>query len=426
MDLVTGDKSTPMTTVVPGPLRPPGVALPIHADPRLSRRLIGLGIASFGIFAIALIGSWSWHSWHVRTVAALHQNCRKLSAQEHWDDLAVAAERWSQLEPNKAEPWLFAAEAAEGQKEWKQLVESLSRVPANDRRAIAAWLRKATVEFEFLNRPWDGSRSCDRVLELDPRVLIAHKQSIFFHAMTLQRAELMRRIRQAIRARRESPESYVFLISASWLYSGSLYRHNTHWLEADPNNETFRVAQALQIYASEAKQDLEVAAEFEHILPAEELLAQYPRNLELVAFFLKQSISEGNRERVVELLNQLSPEVSQNDPRCWCARAWLQELDGDLAAAENSLRNANALDPYWWQVHYQLHDLLRRMNRPDESAHYLKIYDVSHDLAIQITRLNRSENGFDDPKFCISLLKLAQLVDDKEVVEALQKRVASR
>lgn len=389
------------------------------------RRLLWIVVALTGSVFSAGLGSWSWHSWHVRTVDAFHQECRQLSARQDWDRLAEIADRWTQWEPHQAEPWMYRAEAAEGQKDWKRLVDVLSHVPPTDRRAAASWLRKATVEFEYLNRPWEGSRSCDRVLELDPRVLIAHKQSIFFHAMTLQRTELMRRIRRAIRARRESPESYVYLVSASWLYSASLYRHNTHWLESDPTDETFRVAQAMQIYASEAKQDREVAAEFEHIPPAEELLKQYPHNLELVAFFLKLSISEGNRDRVMMLLKQLPPETADRDPRCWVARAWLQELDGDLAAAEQSLQRAYALDPYWWQVHYQLHDLLRRQNRPEESSHYLKIYEVSHDLAVQITRLNRSESGFDDPNFCVSLLKLAQMVDDKEVVAALRERVSS-
>ncbi len=401
------------------PLPSTGVA----SSPRFSRTSLSLIAASVIALVVLLSGYWSWHAWHVRTVQSLHQECRKLSAQKRWDELTLTAERWVRLEPGKAEPWLFSAEAAEGRRDWIQHVEFLSHVPATDRRAAAAWLRKATVEFEYLNRPWDGSRSCDRVLQLDPRVLIAHKQSIFFHAMTLQRAELVRRIRQAIRVRRESPESYVYLISATWLYSGSLYRHNAQWLKDDPDNETFRVAQALQIYASEAKQDKEHSAEFAHIPPAEELLKQYPRNLELIAFFLKQSVSEGDRDRVVELLGRLPPEIADRDPRCWVARAWLQELDRDLPGAEKSLRRAYELDPYWWQVHYQLHDVLRRMNRPDEAAAWLKIYDVSHDLAIQITGLNRSENGFDDPKFCVSLLKLAQLVDDREVVAALEERV---
>lgn len=382
-------------------------------------------------FAVCLaacggVGLWCWHISYLHSLVSLHQECRKLSAQEHWDELAVRAEQWAKLEPNKADPWLFSAEAAEGQQDWNQLVEVLSRVPPSDRRAPVSWLRKATVEFEYLNRPWDGIRSCDRVLELDPRILIAHKQSIFFHAMTLQRAELVSRIRRAIEVRRESPEAYVFLISATWLYSGSLYRHNTHWLEADPSNETFRVAQALQIYASDAKQDREFANEFEHIPTPETLLEQYPHNLELVAFLLKQSISSGDVDRVEELLERIPTELAERDPRCIYARAWLQETSGAFADAEISLMRAYALDPYWWQVHYQLHDLMRRMGRKDESAHYLRIYEVSHDLAIQITRLNRSENGFDDPKFCAALLKLAELVQDKPVIAALRERVAAR
>ena len=66
-------------------------------------------------------------------------------------------------------------------------------------------------------------------------------------------------VRRAIRLRRESPESYVFLVSASWLYPGSMYRTNTRWLESDPKSETFQVAQAMQVYTSQAKSDPERA-----------------------------------------------------------------------------------------------------------------------------------------------------------------------
>ena len=279
------------------------------------------------------------------------------------------------------------------------------------------------MEFEQLNRPWDGLRTCDEVLAMEPRVLVAHKQSIFFCAVTLQRAELIRRVRRAVHVRRESPESYVYLVSASWLYSGSMYRHNSHWLEADPNCETFQVAQALEVYASEAKEDPEHAAEFAHIPDAEKLLESYPHNLELLAFFLKRSIVDGDLARVQELLAAVPRNAAEGDPRIWRARAWCQDTLGETAAAEQSLRNALSLDPYWWQLHYQMNDLLRRLGRREEAERFHETYQLAKELSLEVTRMNRTADGFDDPDFFRSLLELAELVRDGDIAEALRNRL---
>jgi tetratricopeptide (TPR) repeat protein len=363
--------------------------------------------------------------WRHDSIRACSRECRELSGRGQWSRLAAVAERWTNVEPDRADPWLFRAEAAEGLGDWTHVVQYLDRVPRGDPRTNSALIRKATVEFENLNRPWDGARTCDEVLQSEPRALVAHQQTIFFYAMTLQRAEMVRRIRRAIRIQRESPESYVYLVGASWLYSGSLYRHNTRWLESDPDNEGFQVARALQVYTSRAKSDLEHAAEFEHIPPAEQLLAQYPHNLELVAYFLNRNITEGNLERVRELLQAVPADLADSDARFWRGRAWCEDSSGELESAERSLRKAFELDRYWWQIHFQLHDLLRRVGRREESARFFKIYQVSKSLSTTIMTLLQSVEGLDQQEFCRSMLELAELIEDDEVATALRGRLST-
>jgi len=362
---------------------------------------------------------------HSRRNAAVNlgRQCREFSAAKNWESLARASQTWSEVEPQKADPWLFRAEAAEAVKDWENVVRFLDRIPRTDSRMPAALVRKAVAEFEVLNRPWDGVRTCDELLEIEPRVLIAHKQTIFFFAMTLQRKEMVRRIRQAIHVRRESPESYVYLISASWLYSGSLYRHNNKWLESDPDSELFQVGRAMQVYASQAKTDLEHKAEFEHIPEPEALLERYPHNLELVAWFLNRSISEGDLDRVRELLLAVPSDIADGDARFWRARAWCEDADGDFDQAEASLRQAFELDPYWWQIHFQLHDLFRRLGRLDESAHFFKLYQTSKGLSTTIRTLEQSVEALDQRNFLRSARELAGLVKDDEVAQALDERL---
>ncbi len=392
--------------------------------PRQLKRIAGLALIVFGVTACAVLAGWMWHSSRRDAIAALSRQCKKLSVQERWADLATASAEWSRLEPGLADPWLFRAEAAKELKDWNTVVASLDRVPRTDSRCPNALVQKAAAEFEFLNRPLDGVKTCDELLAIEPRVLIAHKQTVFFHAMTLQRAEMVRRIRQAIRVRRESPESYVYLVSASWLYGGSVYRHNTRWLEGDPDNETYQVARALQVYGTQAKTDPEHAAEFEHIPPAEELLKKYPHNLEVVAYFLNRSITDGELERVQELLQLIPKDQAEGDARFWRARAWCEDTAGNVEQAEASLRRAFQLDPYWWQIHFQLHDLMRRRGKLEESAKFLEIYKASKDLSTTIMSLNQSIDALDEQKFCHSLLELSKLVGDDEVSQVLSERLS--
>lgn len=392
--------------------------------PRQLMRIIRWALIAISVIACAALSGWMWQSSRREAIATLSRQCKKLSVQERWGELATASAKWSGLEPGSADPWLYRAEAAKELKDWNTVVTSLDRVPRTDSRCPNALVQKAAAEFEFLNRPLDGVKTCDELLAIEPRVLIAHKQTIFFCAMTLQRAEMVRRIRQAIRVRRESPESYVYLVGASWLFGGSVYRHNTRWLEGDPDNETYQVARALQVYGTQAKADPAHAAEFEHIPQAEELLKKYPHNLELVAYFLNRSITDGELERVQELLQLIPKDQADGDARFWRARAWCEDTAGNLEQAEMSLRRAFKLDPYWWQIHFQLHDLLRRRGNLEESAKFLEIYKASKDLSTTIMSLNQSIDALDEQKFCRSLLELSELVGDDEVSHVLRERLS--
>jgi tetratricopeptide (TPR) repeat protein len=373
--------------------------------------------------ASGLISYWSYHIWRDQTLRAFAVQCEQFSKQSQWDQLTKISKQWSDLQPDRAEPWLYRAEAAEAVQDWQTIADCLARLPRNDRRIVPALARKAGIEFENLNLPWDGLKTLDELIRIDSRVLLAHKQSIFLHAMTLQRAEMVRRIRAAIRVHRESPESYVYLAGASWFYGSSLYKHNTHWLQSNQSDETFQVARAMQIYMSEAKTNLEEAARYEHIPTAEELLLQFPHNLELLAYFLNLSMENGDLSRVEELLAAVPPELADDDARVWRARAWLADSSGDLLLAAESLRRAFAIDPYWYKVHYQLHDVLRRLEDIEQSNRFLQIYEVSLPLAKMIMEMNQSSEAFDNIAFRELLLKLADLVGDDEVATALRNRM---
>lgn len=390
---------------------------------RARRRVFLLIIAGL---AVTTVGGWWLNQRGQATTAELAVRCKQLSENKQWDELERLASEWSTREPKRFEPWLYRAEVAEARREFDAMVKLMEQAPDDDPRTATFLTQKASTEFEVLNRPWDGLRTCDRILRLDPRVLYAHKQPIFFCAMTLQRGEMIRRIRAAIRARRESPESYIFLAGASWFYGASLYRLNERWLQNDPDNETFTVAQVMQICMSEAKTNLEIADKYKHIPFPEELLPRFPHNLELLAYLIDQAVVGGDLERVQELLAAVRKEEGDRDARIWRARSWLADGAGDLEAAEYAARKAFEFDPYWMQIPFMLHDVLRRRGQPAEAERFHKVYEATRELGYiirQITDNQPASKCFDDKTFQYYFLTAAEAIDDAEVVAAFRERL---
>lgn len=412
----------------PTPLPPSSVATAPSAFPTtiLGRVWPHRWLLLIALLAVLASGGWlGARAWHRSSIESARLACRTASGRQNWPALTAAADEWLQLDRQSSDAWLFRAQAAEGVEDWAELARCLGQVSQSDRRLLPSLLKKMQVESERLHRPFDSLRTADEILALDERVLLAHKQGVFVCAMTMQRQELVRRVRRAISLRRESPESYVFLASASWLVSSTAYKYATTWLEADPANEALTVAQALPVYTSEAKTDLEFAATFEHIPPPEALLQKYPTNPELIAYFLEPAINNGDLDRVRTLLDAIPPERQAGDARFLRAQAWLQDVSGELEQAEQTLKRALAVDCYWWQLHHHRHDLLRRLNRPTEASEALERYKLAVDLAVAIRGLKRYEQSFEDSRFTQLLLKLAELCHDHELVNALQLRLGS-
>lgn len=350
---------------------------------------------------------------------AAERECRTLRDSKQWKQLAVVARRWSEWDSKRADPWLFRAEASEQARNALETADYLSHVPDSDPRAAAALGALAAIQFEALNRPRDGILTCERILQIDPRVTSVHKKLIFFALSTLQRPEMIRRIREAIRLRRESPESYVFLAGAHWLYPSTLYTLNSHWLESDPDSELFQVARAMQVYDSNAKENLERAGDFRHIPTAAELLKKFPHNPELLAYHLEFKMADGDADAVQKLLDA-APSSTEDDARFWRARAWIQDARGEPSLAEESLKRALTIDPYWWKLHFQIMDLYRRLQQPDEVARFSEIYKNSKRLSNLIYTLQDGDAA--PPEFYERLLFVADALDDSLIANAVRFR----
>lgn len=384
-----------------------------------SRRWIRWG----GAFAclIVIMAGLVW--WQIPSEQNLRTQCRDFRKKANWKQLASLSEYWTRRQPKSAEAWLFRAEAAQGLQDFAKVADYLGRVPADDKRAIPAWLERVAILFEKLNQPLEAVATCHEILKLDPRVTVARDRIIFFEALTLQRAALMRDIRDAIKEKRESQEGYVYLVGAHWLYFSNQYELNTKWLEASPDNEMFQVSRAMQVIMSNAKDNPKRAAEFEHIPGPDELLKLYPKNIEIVVYHLERRMADGDVDGVKQLLDAV-PEAGVLDARYLSVRSWWHEAQGDLKAAEEDVLRSLKIDPYGWQAYHILAGLERRKGNLREVQRLEHLYGESKKLRDVVTRMPNAKAI--TPELLQDIQRFAEESGDSQVATALRARLRSQ
>ena len=376
------------------------------------------------------VALWGFFQWRESARQQLVQQCQRLQGEKNWDELRKSADQLARIEPASAEPWIYKAAACEETRDLEAMIASIDRIAESHPRFAELQVHKLQAEFRELNRPWDGLKTCDRVLDVNPLVMPAHEESINFCLLTLQRAEMVRRIRRAINCRRERPEDYVFLATTSWFYHAAVYAANSTWLKSNPS-EVFEVAQAIPVYLSHGKTG-ENAAQFVDIAPVEQLINRYPENLELLNYLIQKYIDYGNMKAVEILLDRVpKTKDAEGDARLWRARAICQDAKGDLSAAAESLQKAFQCDPYWWTVHHELHQIYHRLGKQTLADRFHAIYEAGRVEAETISMINyhlslenkNKEFTLANKKLLRPILKVATMVEDWTVVEAIRNRI---
>ena len=427
-------------------------------------------LAAVIIFPIAAAGGWlglrMQSRWQNQQYA---DQCRDHRKRSDWKKLAEVSEIWCQREPGKAEPWIYAAEAAQQQEQFALAADLLRRVPDDDPRTISALLARSNLLFgASVNDPLQGVATCERILRIDPTVAEARQRLIFYYAMTLQRAEMEYHIREAIRLGIDTPEDYVYLIGKDWLVFTNGSELNHQWLNKYPDHETFLVARAMHLIltgkVSETGTYLEPAVKIrlrnkmpvdggsESLPPSqgspgghfegdsdqydpnapflerianydavmERYLKQYPHNVELLCYFLAKASTRGDQERVAELLAQ-APEEAVSDNRFWRYKGWLHAERGQLTEAEAALRESLKLHPYDYSSRHFLTDVLRRQERFDEVEYIAGLSTEGNELRRILLEMPNARAV--PPGVLNRMAFYAKFCGDSVVAEALSARV---
>jgi tetratricopeptide (TPR) repeat protein len=343
--------------------------------------------------------------------------------------LEAQSRRWIHLAPQSGEAWVFLAEALQQQRKFEQAAACFEQVPAAAPEAESALLAKVDLEFGPLNRPRDGARTCELILQRNPQSLVAQQRLIFFLTMSLQRSRMIHQIREALRSGTEPRESYVYLFFADSLHFANGAELNGHWLTGDPASELFEVAEAIFIAetldASISMDDREAAQLAQRALAQkgpvlEELLRKYPHNLELLAYQLRDSMLIGNIDRAVELLAQ-APADAEGDNRFWRVKGWIHAQRGELDEAERNYRQALELHPLDWGTRHLLAELLQRQQRFPEVAQLRDLVQRANELRRAIHLAPAASQV--PPETMIDLADYARDCGETQMATALRRRL---
>ena len=320
--------------------------------------------------------------------------CRRAVEGRQWRELASQSQSWSEAEPANAQAWLYRAEAAQHQQDFAAVSRFLANVPPESEFGIRAWETRIELQFGPLNQPLAAVESCQRLLKSDPNSKVAHQRLIYFFAMTLQRRKLIEQVREAVARRCEPREAYTYLFFADSLRLSNAGSQNALWVESDPGSELFAVAQAIAIgealEGQTPRDDPEVLAKIRESIERrdrtfQELLQKYPHNLELLAFFLRQAVEQGDANRVADLLAE-APAEAEFDNRLWRYRGWLLQHHDHLMEAEAAYQQALKLHPLDWGTRHLLAGLMRRKGELAEAGRLERLVMLANPLRVQLQK----------------------------------------
>lgn len=308
--------------------------------------LLGLGV---------LFGLPAWREWQARR---FETQCRNMRDKRQWQQLSKTAESWSRQDPQRANAWLFRAEAAAGLEQFSQAAEFMFQIPKSDPKAIPAYLKGATILLGPANRPIEGVQALQRLFQLEPRIADAHRHVIQFYALTLQRQKLLDQIQFAIQCDREPPEAYVYLFLVDTLRLSNGVEMNDRWLKAYPDEEIFLVARALHMDEQRVKAETTAASGGDRNSTVSgstsvrsqllaDLLKRFPNNVELLSYHIEQSLLSGDVDRAVTLLSQAPADID-SDNRFWRYKGQIHQSREETAEAESAYRHALELNKLDW------------------------------------------------------------------------------
>lgn len=390
-----------------------------------------------GVLSVACVVSLASVGYlrYIRTRGeALEEQCKLALEANEWAKLEEVAYEWAQLEPDKALPWIYAAEGANNQSKPIQTGVYLSMLPDNDERSPRALLELSHLQFWDFNQPIAAEETYKRILDIpvwtkknEAFRREAHRRLIFYYAMSRQRDRIIEEANRAIEGGFDVPETYIYLIGADWMTFTNGAEMNNRWLMANPGYEPFVVARSYHMVRTSALAQEEDSKSIglmeKNQALMDRMLEEHPHNLEILAFHVSQATLGGNQKRVAELLSG-APASIANDSRFWRAKGTVHAGRQELKEAEEAYLKALELHPYDWQAQHELAAIYRLKDDFETVKKYQASSMLGKELRRDILQMPSTINI--DPDILARMVQFAEASGKQEVADRLRARVAQK
>ncbi len=320
---------------------------------------------------------WRWLAVLIATVIAivgmyfgrqaflarhLEAECRRLEAARDWPRLLITAQEWHRHQPHRREPLKAGVTAGKALRQPASTAAFLRAWPKESADDVPWLSMLAELQLDLLRQPIEGAETCREMIRLVPQDLSARQRLIFFDAVTMQPAALLKDVRDAAQSACDLPEFYVYAFLVDGLRLNNALERLQRWTTPTRRQELLMVAYAMHSArvlegsipsieegrATALRRSQEQRTDY-----MQQLHTMFPENHEVLAYDLEQAVQAGQSLKVAECLTRAKP-VADRDHRFWRARGWLLMRTGDLAGAGAAFREALVLHPMDWRLlHFQ-------------------------------------------------------------------------
>ena len=381
-----------------------------------------------GILAILVALSIPGYRWfEERRMGQFKSACVEATKAKQWERLQAIAEGWQNWDTSSNDALLYRAEANFQQGELDEAADLLGRVSDDYHGVLDALTFQGEIFYGDLHRPEDAEKSWQRILSINPKSIHAHQRLISYYAVSLQRKKMVEQIRRAFDLRAEPPEAYAYLLLTNALGFTEGMVHVRNWLTSTPGHETFEAAEAVYMASHPENTNVKNAYQDSHFKPGDQramdaCLKKYPRNIEVLAFHIEKQMYFGKADEVVKLLGSAPPEAME-DSRFWRFRAWLLQKSKDNEQAKEALQTSLKIDPFSWRSRWELGEVLRALELPNEAESMQAVAMEGKSLQEQLYKTDGRALTWDLVHKMRTYLKNT---DDKDALEALDHRIRSQ
>ncbi|MBX6314711.1 MAG: tetratricopeptide repeat protein [Isosphaeraceae bacterium] len=358
---------------------------------RIKGATIGLRRSRWGLLAVlALVvaGSVALWVWPGPDRGRLWEQAKEEFKAQRWGRAEASLRRLARTGPLTTEQKILWSDVARNQGHPEQALALLADVPDSDPLASRVQLVRGQIELRWKHLP-AAERHLRRALELDPKLIPAHRELIFIYGMQLRRAEIdvqFRELAQLVPLKYD--EAFLWCLSRTLNWNAREVAEDlAQYIKADPEDKWSRLALADNL------------RRMTHFEEAEATLAPLPASdPDALALRVQMAIDQGD----LAAAQQLLAAGPADHPDLARIRGRLALARRDVPAAIRSYRIALKGDPYNRDAVLGLSQALRLAGKTEEAETYAQLVRELDTLSGLLQRASNPA-ARRDPKLPIEL-----------------------